>query len=228
MPGKLQHWPGSMRTSLVLPRWARWLGYCMILASIRMTSNASYMARISGSIIRPLVRGSLQRFARCEPLGQLLAYVIAGHHAGLANGAGGGGTLQDRLDDKKYTIPAVMNWDHDLALPPSLAAPPLDRIRTSLSVICAMGCQLSVLTRMLFSALVDADRLDTETFYTRVDGRPLAPRGDWQSLEVLKCRLDYFMAEKAASVLQLSQYRGAAARQRRARKDPERRPRQGI
>ncbi len=56
-------------------------------------------------------RVAAQRFARCEPLGQLLAYVIAGHHAGLANGAGGGGTLQDRLDDKKYTIPAVMNWD---------------------------------------------------------------------------------------------------------------------
>ncbi len=61
---------------------------------------------------------------------------------------------------------------------------------------------------MLFSALVDADRLDTETFYTRVDGRPLPPRGDWQSLEVLKCRLDYFMAEKAASVLQCPSIEG--------------------
>ena len=52
---------------------------------------------------------------------------------------------------------------------------------------------------MLFSALVDADRLDTESFYARAEGRKVPPRGDWQLIDVLKRRLDQFMLEKAST-----------------------------
>jgi CRISPR-associated endonuclease/helicase Cas3 len=51
---------------------------------------------------------------------------------------------------------------------------------------------------MLFSALVDADRLDTQAFYVDAEDNGAAPRGGWQPLERLKERLDLYMAELAA------------------------------
>ena len=56
---------------------------------------------------------------------------------------------------------------------------------------------LALLTRMLFSAPVDADRLDTESFCARRDARTV-PRGNWQPLARIKAQLDRFMADEAA------------------------------
>lgn len=137
-------------------------------------------------------RAAIETFAGFKPLGHLLAYVIAGHHAGLANGA----SLQDRLDGRKYAIPAIGDWRQELVISKTLPPP---RIRPHSDKECRErrnGFLLSVLTRMLFSALVDADRLDTEAFYVRAEGRKAPPRGEWQALDVLKSRLDQFMADK--------------------------------
>jgi CRISPR-associated endonuclease/helicase Cas3 len=84
--------------------------------------------------------------------GKLMAFGIAGHHAGLANGAragGGIGSLKDRLNDPE---PFKLPVDCDLA-PAALEGK-----------IPFAAFSAAFLTRMLFSCLVDADRLATEAF----------------------------------------------------------------
>ena len=49
---------------------------------------------------------------------------------------------------------------------------------------------------MVFSALVDADRIATEAYYRNAEKRPPADRGDWETLATLKARLDQYMGEK--------------------------------
>ncbi len=101
---------------------------------------------------------------RYPGFGQLLAYAIAGHHAGLANGRNGQTrtALHERLQNPGPPLSRV--WEQELAPPtgnlkaPDGFQPRKDRI----------GFQHSVLTRMLFSCLVDADYTDTEAFYDPV------------------------------------------------------------
>lgn len=89
--------------------------------------------------------------------GQLLAYCVAGHHGGLPNygytQADNGIPLRDILDNAiplPKEVPASMQLQN--ISPPSLPFQPKDPF------------QISFFTRMLFSALVDADFLDTERF----------------------------------------------------------------
>ena len=99
-------------------------------------------------------------------LGCLLAYAIAGHHAGLANGrdAGERRNLKDRL---AATVPELNSlWQNEIALPNAIQPPRLECPRKD-----RRGFQFAFLTRMLFSCLVDADFLDTEAFYSKIEGR---------------------------------------------------------
>lgn len=98
-----------------------------------------------------------------DDAGRLLAYVIAGHHAGLPNGsdgAEGGSSLEARLSKK---IPETSPPGDFLQLlkHETLGARDLpftlDQKR--------FGFQISFFIRMLYSALVDADYLDTEAFF---------------------------------------------------------------
>jgi len=119
--------------------------------------------------------------------GKLLAYVIAGHHAGLANGVDKGNdrsTLDARL---KKIIPGLdAIWEDEIVLPDHLSFP---AIKTKESF---EGFQLAFLTRMLFSCLVDADFLDTEKFYLELEGRK-QKRGKYPSLEKLEQALDSYL-----------------------------------
>ncbi|MET0180390.1 MAG: CRISPR-associated endonuclease Cas3'', partial [Novosphingobium sp.] len=120
-------------------------------------------------------------------LGKLLAFAIAGHHAGLADGAGAGGsTLQERL---RADIPDYAGWEaHALGLPDTLT---LSRpIQADKDGYC-----LAFLGRMLFSCLVDADFLATENFYLRNKGENpqrnnLSPDELERRLRLLQARLD--------------------------------------
>jgi CRISPR-associated endonuclease/helicase Cas3 len=88
--------------------------------------------------------------------GKLLGYCIAGHHSGLQNWADGSQNsgLRFRLEDK--TLKKVLfPFEEKTEIPP---LPPL-HIDRNLS-----GFQIQFLIRMLFSCLIDADRLDTEGF----------------------------------------------------------------
>ncbi len=65
-----------------------------------------------------------------------------------------------------------------------------------------------MLSRMIFSALVDADQLDTEDFYRRAEGKPESERGRWRSLPKLKQALVQCMAKKVAEAALPSEHPG--------------------
>jgi CRISPR-associated endonuclease/helicase Cas3 len=135
------------------------------------------------------------------PLERLIAYAVAGHHAGLANGTvtGERTPLEDRLASRfGRDVPALDNvWQEEIRLPKRLSLPRLDCHSERLSAGKRLGFQLAFLARMLFSCLVDADYIDTEAWYARIDDQPV-PRGEWPPIEKLKAALDQHLAKKSA------------------------------
>jgi len=124
-----------------------------------------------------------------ESFGYFIAYAIAGHHAGLANG--------DYRIDQKLTpltvrcdtkdLPLIKSaWKDEIEqqLPNKLPIPPL-KPKKGFNFF-----QYTFLSRMILSCLVDADRLDTEKFCNRVEGLPLSSRGQYPSLAQLKTNFD--------------------------------------
>lgn len=125
--------------------------------------------------------GALHAFESLGPrswVGRILQFVIAGHHAGLANQE----ELKARLanPEKKRRYQAVRAAAAPEVLsspsPPSLPAFLAGEARTT-SEKDRANSRLESLIRMSFSALVDADFLDTEQFMDR--GRSsLEPRAE--------------------------------------------------
>lgn len=127
-------------------------------------------------------------------MADVLAYAIAGHHAGLPDRRGdGGGTLDERVKrdveepdpiwrreiaaDATALIPEGLHWHSDSA---------------------RRRFQLAFFGRMIFSCLVDADFLDTEDYYAKVEARPV-DRGWPQFPDIvgdLVVRFDRYMANK--------------------------------
>lgn len=95
---------------------------------------------------------------------EILAYGIAGHHAGLPDKTGSG-SLADRLQEFPSREPLDPVWQTEIAPDIVSVAPKLKYEKENLSF------QLGVLGRMIFSCLVDADYRDTENFYAKVEGR---------------------------------------------------------
>ena len=125
-------------------------------------------------------------------LGKMLAFCIAGHHAGLANGVNGEQTtaLEARLKDK-VPVPDPI-WRQEIVLPANLPAPHIKPRDRDTAGFCA-----AFFIRMLFSALVDADYLDTEAYFARLQGAP-KPRGQHPTLAELQGRLNTYLDKLAA------------------------------
>ena len=124
-------------------------------------------------------------------IGKLMAFCIAGHHAGLANGNGEGDnrrTLKQRLALQfGADIPALDNlWQQEIKLPQNLPAPPLkaDAHHPFFSY--------AFFTRMLYSCLVDADYLDTEAFYLKLENKA-SERGGYPDLNTLQHNFNQFI-----------------------------------
>ena len=118
-------------------------------------------------------------------IGKALAYTIAGHHAGLANGVNGARTssLKDRLEDKAIEVPDKA-WQGEIEIAKKLNVPTL-KMRNRETI----GLRIALMIRMVFSALVDADYLDTEAYYAKLESaKPL--RGGHPALDELATRLD--------------------------------------
>jgi CRISPR-associated endonuclease/helicase Cas3 len=149
-------------------------------------------------------------------LGTLLAYGIAGHHAGLADGRGG--QLRTALTDRLASPLPVLQpeWRQEIELATGqLGLPRGFRIinRGERGIF-----QLTLLARMLFSCLVDADFTDTNEFYRRIEAKRPRNTGDAPTLEQLRQRLEVklssFRADNDISRIRaniLSHARGKAA-----------------
>jgi CRISPR-associated endonuclease/helicase Cas3 len=131
--------------------------------------------------------GALHAVDRLGPLGRILAYVAAGHHAGLPDWTAdetGGAALEIRLRNRPLldaaktgtAPPAVLN--HPL---PTEKPPP--------------GADPALWVRMLFSCVVDADFLDTEAFF---DPEKAAQRGGFRGLGELLGGFAAYMEDKTA------------------------------
>lgn len=123
-----------------------------------------------------------------DPWNTILPYVIAGHHSGLPDsGTGadnGGSTLKGRL---KKIVPDYSAYANDINLSVETDAFNKKELITEKDpwlFIC-------FITRFLYSALVDADYLDTERF---MNGEVCRPTGS--SLNSLKADLDAYIKQK--------------------------------
>lgn len=168
--------PGTWQDRSASGRRRRAQVSCTTSASTIRTFSAGFSAaniRIdhstAGGAILWREAGGRDRFAA-----EALAYCILGHHAGLPDRNATEGldwrieAFADGLDPAWHTeiTPDLSGVDAELRAHVAPGAP---------------GFDLSVATRMLFSCLVEADYLDTEVFYARLDGRAV-DRG-WPALQ---------------------------------------------
>lgn len=152
-----------------------------------------FQRRIAGDAIRVdhATRGAILAVERYGPLGQLLAYAIAGHHAGLANGNESieRTALKDRLVGSG--LPTLLaQWQTEIQLPalnelnPPALIPRAGRVFFQLAFLC----------RMVFSCLVDADYLDTAAFYDKTEGRRPSRGHPYPKLAELRQQLDHYLS----------------------------------
>lgn len=122
---------------------------------------------------------------------EVLAYAILGHHAGLPDKDGSDAAMARRLERFVDGTPASVTAATRIDL-----APLLPEILGRLRPEGMAGFDLSVVGRMVFSCLVDADFRDTEAFYDRLEHRQRDR--DWPSLAAiltdLRAKFDGHMA----------------------------------
>ncbi|MBI5135704.1 MAG: CRISPR-associated helicase Cas3' [Nitrospirae bacterium] len=153
---------------------------------IRQASGFEADAHIKGEAGRAphSTAGALLACDRFGEAGRVLAYLIAGHHAGLYDWHGGlnermnGQDGQDELRETLAASPPADILDHS-GLTPELRDVPGGKDGFALWV------------RLLFSCLVDADFLDTESF---MDSVKAGQRGQWPDIPDLLAKFDRHMA----------------------------------
>lgn len=146
-----------------------------------------FQQRLRGSPIRVdhSTAGALEAIQLYgKALGTLLAYVIAGHHAGLPDF----GTPADH-DSLCYRLerPPSTKWDHykgEISPLPAVQALPIKSLSHN------PGFSLQLFIRFLFSCLVDADFLDTEAFYDSQKSSTRVRAGD---LSILYQRIHSYL-----------------------------------
>ncbi|VEH87954.1 helicase Cas3 [Neisseria animaloris] len=146
--------------------------------------------------------GAKIAFERWGLSGKLMAFCIAGHHAGLANGDGEGDnrrTLTQRLavpfGTGIHDIPEPDEvWRQEIQLPEKLAMPGVKFGDADSADQYAKSFSVAFFTRMLYSCLVDADYLDTEAFYAGLEGKTVQ-RGGHPDLLQLQQHFNRFIGD---------------------------------
>lgn len=152
-----------------------------------------FQARLRGapSRVDHATWGAIVANEKYGHIGKLLAYSIAGHHAGLADGREGDENLISPLAARLSRVLETRLdpvWKNEIQLASNIAPP-------NMTPKQGQGYfQLAFLGRMIFSCLVDADFLDTEAFYNRVENQAL--RDDrFPNLEQLRDQLNNYLAQ---------------------------------
>lgn len=145
--------------------------------------SAAFQRRLGGSTEH--VDHATAGAAECCKLSQSsAAFAVAGHHGGLPDGGGQGDHWEDKTFCGRMRKAALGKlepyevWRHEIRLSP---APQL---------AFSSWPEEMFFTRMLYSCLVDADFLDTETFMA---GKAQA-RGGGESMEVLEDKLQSYVS----------------------------------
>ena len=129
-------------------------------------------------------------------LARVMAYLIAGHHAGLDNWFGG---LNERLskdESKKELADALAAVLPAHILHPIAELPGIATIRADQAL--AIPGRFALWVRMLFSCLVDADFLDTEAF---MSPDKAVARNGFMPLAEMEKALATRLAEMASQVI---------------------------
>ena len=144
------------------PAWQRYL-----------LANSGYDTTGAGRVPHSMA-GAEYAVERLGPAGHVLAYVIGGHHAGLADA----GPLSAALQESTLLANALESG----SLPTEILDTPAPEIRQ----VAGSDEGLHLWIRMLYSCLVDADSLDAEHFESpdRSDARV-----SWPTLEQIESRL---------------------------------------
>lgn len=146
---------------------------------LRMVGSDSHEGEMRGKVDHTSAGAQFAMSALPAPLNVMAAYVIAGHHAGLLNGMDSQrASLLARL--KKDDLP---RWQDNVPVA-LLQAPTLTVPKLNAATKNEAAFQLGFATRMLFSCLVDADFLATESFMSpeRAAERP-ATTPDFKALD---------------------------------------------
>ena len=116
-------------------------------------------------------------------IGRLMAYCIAGHHAGLPNWSSSEGAGRASLQFQQSQVKDLESIDSVI----------IDNLRSAKPTvpprIFAKGLDVSLWIRMLYSSLVDADFLDTESYMNQDQA---AARGGYCSMSELLDRLNHY------------------------------------
>lgn len=141
---------------------------------------------------------------RFEEIGFLLAYCVAGHHGGLPDG----GSLIDAPDEPtlngrlKRKLDVFERFKADIKFNAHTAD-----MMLPIRPIGNIGFSLSFFIRMLFSCLVDGDRLDTECFMQNGKSRV-----HFDTIGGLSFKLDRFLSGFADSGKKINQKRSEILR----------------
>jgi CRISPR-associated endonuclease/helicase Cas3 len=138
------------------------------------------------------------RYGAANRVSMALQFAIAGHHAGLADRA----ALEDRLlatDKQARYASAISALSQTILAPSDRPEPP-----TFLSVPdthVLISRRFETFVRMLFSSLVDADRLATEEATDLAHSSPGRPalRKTWHRISEYAAALDTYLAKFAAT-----------------------------
>lgn len=159
--------------------WGRLLGSCHDIG--KYSAAFQHRLRYNGPKVDHATAGG--QVVRALTQSHLLAYPIVGHHGGLPDGgspsdAPGTGTLFGRLAKTPPDIPDYSAYQNEMT-------PQLPTAGLPTRPLGGYGFSMSMLLRMLFSCLVDADYLDTEHFAQ--NGQ--VQRGGYDDIPALSDRL---------------------------------------
>jgi CRISPR-associated endonuclease/helicase Cas3 len=163
-----------------------------------------YSAEFQARLERPSGRvdhstaGAVEAGKGFQAFARPLQFVVAGHHAGLANGGEEEHNQRSPLRDRlTASVADYSAYAGEFELPTDLPPPRLASHKDAKGRRGRAGFQAAFFIRMLFSCLVDADYLDTEAFYGRVEGWP-SRRTRAPPLAELKPKLDAHLADLVA------------------------------